>query len=128
MVSAAAVTDTHPLLFHAAGGRQLGKQATAHFQACEQQRTILYVPVAVMWEVSILVRVGRIELGRSLREFFADLFSNPAYQPLDLTPEQVYLADEARLNNDPFDGLICAAARSLELPLIARDTDMQASG
>ncbi|MBI3797132.1 MAG: type II toxin-antitoxin system VapC family toxin [Deltaproteobacteria bacterium] len=128
MVRAAAVTDTHPLLFHAAGSRRLGKQAAAHFQACEQQRTILYVPVAVMWEVSILVRVGRIDLGRSLGEFFADLFSNPAYQPLDLTPEQIYLADGAQPNKDPFDALICAAARSLELPLISRDADIQASG
>ena len=124
----AAVTDTHPLLFHAAGGRRLGRRAAAHFHACEQRRAITYVPAAVMWEVSILTRLGRIDLRRSLREFFADLFSNPAYQPLEVTPEQVYLADEAQPNNDPFDALICAAARSVELPLLSRDGDIQESG
>jgi PIN domain nuclease of toxin-antitoxin system len=124
----AAVTDTHPLLFHAAGGKRLGKRAAAHFQACEQQRAIIYVPVAVLWETSLLVRVGRINLGRFLQEFFVDLFSNPAYQPLDLTPEQVYLADGWQPNDDPFDALICAAARSLGLPLISRDSDIQESG
>jgi PIN domain nuclease of toxin-antitoxin system len=121
----AAVTDTHPLLFHAVGGHRLGKRAAAHFQACEHQRAIIYVPVAVMWEISLLARVGKVDLNRSLQEFFTDLFSNPAYQPLDLTPEQVYLADDRRPNNDPFDALICAAARSLELPLLTRDRDIQ---
>jgi PIN domain nuclease of toxin-antitoxin system len=37
----------------------------------------------------------------------------------------VCLADEQRPNDDPFDALICAAARSLELPLISRDRDIQ---
>jgi PIN domain nuclease of toxin-antitoxin system len=40
----------------------------------------------------------------------------------------VYLADEARPNNDPFDALVCAAARSLGLPLLSRDRDIQDSG
>jgi PIN domain nuclease of toxin-antitoxin system len=128
MPDPAAVSDTHALVFHATGSKRLGKRAAAHFGACEQRRAILYIPVAVMWELSILTRIRRVNLGRSLREFFADLFSNPAYQPLDLTPEQVYLADETRPNNDPFDALICAAARCLDLPLISRDGDIQESG
>lgn len=128
VASPAAVCDTHPLVFHAVGSKRQGKRAAAHFEACERQRALLYIPVAVLSELSILARIGKIDLGRSLQMFCADLFSNPAYQPLPLTPEQVYLADETRPNNDPFDGLICAAARSLELPLISRDGDIQESG
>ena len=41
------------------------------------------------------------------------------HQPLDLTPEQVYLAEAVRPNNDPFDALF-AAQQSLSLPLISR--------
>jgi PIN domain nuclease of toxin-antitoxin system len=67
-----------------------------------------------------VARIGRIDLGRSVREFLADLFSDPAYQPVDLTPEQIYVADEMRPNDDPFDALICAAARHLDLPLLAQ--------
>lgn len=124
----AVVTDTHPLLFHAAGGARLGKRAARLFKAAEEQSAIVYVPVAVMWECSLLVRVGRVELGRSLEEFFGDLFSNPAYQSFDLTPEQIYLADRGRPNDDPFDALVCAAARALDLPLLTRDGDIQESG
>jgi PIN domain nuclease of toxin-antitoxin system len=126
--AAAAVTDTHPLLFHAAGGRRLGRKAAQHFAACERREAILYVPAAVIWECALLSRGGRVSLRRSVRGFFDDLFSNPAYQPYDLTAEQVLAGEEMRVNRDPFDALICAAARDLELPLITRDQDIRSSG
>ena len=124
----AAVTDTHPLLFFAAGSRRLGRKAAALFLACEEREAILYVPAAVLWETALLVRGGRVDLGRSVRNFFGDLFSSPAYQPLDLDPETVFLAEEGRPNEDPFDALICAAARRVGLPLVTRDGDISASG
>lgn len=125
---AAAVTDTHPLVFHAGGGGRLGPKAAAFFERCERREAILYVPGVVIWECSLLARVARINLRRSLRAFFDDLFSNPCYQPLDLTPEQIYRADELRFTRDPFDALVCAAARTMDLPLITRDGDIRGSG
>jgi PIN domain nuclease of toxin-antitoxin system len=125
---AAAVTDTHALIFHAAGGSRLGPKAAAHFKACEHREALTYVPAAVVWEVALLARAGRVNLRRSLRAFFSDLFSNPAYQPFDLSIDQVLLAEETRVNRDPFDALICAAARDLELPLITRDTEIRSAG
>lgn len=124
----AAVTDTHALLFHAAGGGRLGPKAAAHFAACERREALVYVPVAVIWECALLARSGRVNLRRSVRDFFADLFSNPGYHPHDLTASQVFLAEEVRVNRDPFDALICAAAIDLELPLVTRETDIRASG
>jgi len=124
----AAVTDTHPLLFHAGRSRRLGRRAAAVFADAERRAAMIYVPVAVIWECGLLSWAGRVDLRRPLAEFFADLFSNPAYQPLDLTPDQVYQADAARPNRDPFDALVCAAARHLELPLLTRDSDIRESG
>jgi PIN domain nuclease of toxin-antitoxin system len=124
----AAVTDTHALVFHAAGTGKLGPRAAAFFDRCERRAAILYVPTIVIWECSLLARVSRINLRRTVRAFFDDLFSNPAYQPIDVTPQQVYLADELRFNRDPFDAIICATARSVDLPLITRDADIRGSG
>jgi len=124
----AAVTDTHALVYHAAAQRQLGPRAAAFFGRCEARKAILYVPTPVIWECTLLARVARINLRRSVRSFFDDLFTNPSYQPVDLTPEHIYLADEMRFNRDPFDALICAAARTLDLPLITRDTEIRGSG
>jgi PIN domain nuclease of toxin-antitoxin system len=79
-----AVADTHALLFHASANRALGSRAAAHFEACERQQALIYVPMAVIWEVSLLARASRINLRRSIQAFFDDLFSNPAYHPFDL--------------------------------------------
>ena len=122
------MTDTHALVFHAAGTGKLGPRATAFFDRCERRAAILYVPTVVIWECSLLARVSRINLRRTVRAFFQDLFSNPAYQPIDVTPQQIFLADELRFNRDPFDALICAAARTVDLPLITRDADIRGSG
>ena len=124
----AAVADTHALVFHAAGTGKLGPRAAAFFDRCERRAAILYVPTIVIWECSLLARVSRINLRRTVRAFFEDLFSNPAYQPIDITPQQIYLADELRFNRDPFNALICATARTIDLPLITRDADIRGSG
>jgi len=124
----AAVTDTHPLIYHALGGRALGPRAAAFFERCERQQAVLYVPAAVIWECTLLARVARINLRRTARAFFDDLFSNPSYHPLDLTPEKIFVADDLRFSRDPFDTLMCAAARTLNVPLITRDADIRASG
>jgi PIN domain nuclease of toxin-antitoxin system len=157
----AAVTDTHALVFHAAGGGKLGPRAAAIFARCERREAIIYVPTVVMWECSLLARVSRIHLrptatilpshprrvgeprrsspryrpsggGKGsphmLRAFFDDLFSNPAYQPLDLTPDHVLAADDMTFTRDPFDALICASAQTLGMALITRDAQIRASG
>ncbi len=124
----AAALDTHPLLFHAAGGRGLGAKAALLFARGERREAILYVPAVVMWEVTLLGRAGRVNLRRTVRAFFDDLFSNPAYQPLDVTPDDVYLADELRFTRDPFDALIVATARNAGLPLVTRDDAIRKSG
>jgi PIN domain nuclease of toxin-antitoxin system len=124
----AAVSDTHALIFHAAGSARLGKRAAAHFNGCEERRALLYVPAAVIWETASLARSGCVNLRNTVRGFFDDLFSNPAYQPYDLSASQIYDADSLRFNRDPFDALICAAARDLHLPLLTRDNDIMGSG
>ena len=113
-VTHACVADTHALLFHAAGGKRLGHRAARHFRACEDHAAITYVPAAVLWETSCLVRVGRVDLHRSLREFFGDLFANPAWQlpaagfSLDAMIDQL-VADVVREE----EGNVSAAARRL---------------
>jgi PIN domain nuclease of toxin-antitoxin system len=124
----AAVTDTHALLYHAGASPRLGKRAAAHFARTEARDAIVYVPAAVLWEVSLLARTGRFDLRRTTRAFFDDLFSNPAYQPYDLNASQILDADELQINKDPFDALICAAARQLGLPLLTRDGEIADSG
>jgi len=123
-----AVTDTHPLIFHAAGGGRLGTDAATLFERCERREATMYVPAAVIWECGLIARAGRVNLRRSMRAFFDELFSNPAYQPLDLTAEQVLVADELAFTRDPFDALIVATAVTMAMPLVTRDGVIRESG
>ena len=71
------MTDTHALVFHAAGSGKLGPRAAAFFDRCERREAILYVPAVVIWECSLLARVSRINLRRTVRAFFDDLSPTP---------------------------------------------------
>lgn len=75
----------------------------------------------------MLARRVRVNLHRPARSFFEDLFTNPAYQLYPMDPAQIFDAGDLRLLNDPFDALICAAARDLELPLMTADSAITAS-
>lgn len=123
-----AVADTHALLFHAAGDHRLGKRAARIFGDAELGQAIVHVPLGVVWEVCVLVRAGRAVIDRSAREFFGDLFSNPAYQAATLSLEEIYAASELGFAPDPFDALIVSSARTLGLPLLTRDTTITESG
>ena len=116
-----AVADTHALLYHARGDARLGTRARRLFALAESREALIHVPVAVLWEIAMLTRSGRVNLRRSVREFVADVFSNPSYQPHPLDTTQVLTAGELRTLRDPFDGLIVAAALDLGLPLVSRD-------
>jgi PIN domain nuclease of toxin-antitoxin system len=124
----AAVTDTHPLVFHMAGSKPLGPKARVLFDAAENGRALIYVPAVVIWEVALLARAVRINLHRPVRQFFADVFSNPAFQPHALDAAQAFDADELRFTRDHFDSLVVAAARDLDLPLVTRDDAITESG
>ncbi len=62
------------------------------------------------------------------RDFFDDLFSNPSFHPPPVTTAHVLDADELRFTHDLFNGLVCAAARDLDRPLVTHDMDITASG
>ena len=47
---------------------------------------------------------------------------------MELTADEVFDADELRFTRDPFDALICASARRMDLPLLTRDADIRGSG
>ena len=124
------------LLIYRGIARYYTQDATAGFGFGESFPTLEWlttgrllgiIPNSMIALVVIAVVMG-IVLHRSVRQFFDDLYSNPAYQPHDLDANQVFDADQLRFTRDPFDGLIVAAARALKLPLLTRDALIRESG
>ncbi len=117
-----AVTDTHALVWFAAGAhRKLGRNARRVFERADAGVAAIYVPTIVLVEVAENVRVGRIELGRTYANWEAELFSAGKYLPVDLTREIVRAADRLYAIPERADRLIAATAVVLGCPLLTRD-------
>jgi PIN domain nuclease of toxin-antitoxin system len=116
------VTDTHPLIWHGADNRaKLSRKAARIFDAADDEQSLIYVPLAVFWEVTLLLKGGRIGLPEPFDHWYSRILRRPGFDiaPLDLRVVSESLA--LGMFNDPFDSAIVATARVLDLPLITAD-------
>lgn len=114
------VSDTHALIWYLTGQlRRLSRRVRQAFQAADDGRATVRIPVVVLMEVVLLERRGRIEV--AYRELRDQLALRPGMPLEALLPEDIDEARNLAVLRDPFDCLIAATARRLGLPLITRD-------
>jgi PIN domain nuclease of toxin-antitoxin system len=126
-VSQFLVTDTHPLIWYL--GKQTSKLPKKVFSAFELAReglgTHVWVPYAVAWEISQLMRkTDRIMAVGSFEELLRENFYFKSMTLIDLQPDDLIIAHSLVFNRDPFDSLIVATAKRLQLPLITGDGEI----
>jgi PIN domain nuclease of toxin-antitoxin system len=122
------VTDTHPLIWYAGGKHhQLSKKALRAFNAAAREEALIYVPGFVLWETAMLLKVGRIALSEEYRDWAEHLLAQRGF---DLASFTVEVTSEAYSYPfpDPFDGVIAATAKVMDLPLITKDVEISESG
>ena len=116
------VTDTHPLIWYAAGAhRQFSRNALDAFHAASRAESLIYIPIFVLWEMAMLMKIGRIALREPYPVWIENLSSQPGFS---LPPQDITILSAAYSYPfaDPFDSVIAATAQVLELPLITKDT------
>jgi PIN domain nuclease of toxin-antitoxin system len=121
------VTDTHPLVWYATNKQaKLSKKALSAFNAASRQEALIYVPSFVFWEIAMLLKVGRISLQEDYGDWAEHLVAQPGF---DLAPFSVEVTTEAYVYpfSDPFDGVITATAKVMDLALITKDRDISDS-
>ncbi len=122
------VTDTHPIVWYLSGQRRkLSKKALRIFEDATEKRTLVYVPMVVVWEVAILLKAGRIRF-RETFEQWTFLLERLGF---DFVPLEMDVLHEARhlvFTKDPFDATIVATAKVKDLPLITKDKEITESG
>lgn len=76
-----------------------------------------------LWEVGLLVQVGRLQLAGPLGDWLTVAASPLTVEVLPITPRVVTEMNRlpARFHNDPADRLIVATARASGHPLATRD-------
>jgi PIN domain nuclease of toxin-antitoxin system len=123
------VTDTHPLIWYATGQhRRLSSKALRAFKAADSDRALILVPSVALWEVALLIRIGRIRLLDAFNQWADMLLSKPGFDLVSLDTIIIGEATKFSINDDIFDAAIVATATTRDLPLITKDQGIFESG
>ena len=123
------VTDTHPLIFMVTGKlNRLGRKARRIFQAANEGKNVIVIPVSVLEEAMRLSERQIIRFKMPFHRWAQELDKAPNFQVQPYTLE--ILLEVAALSSirDPVDRAIVATARHLGYPLITADEQIQEGG
>ena len=121
------VTDTHPLVWYATGThRQLSRKALRAFRAATDDEALIYVPVFVLWEIAMLLKVRRIALREPYGDWVEHLLAQRGYA-LASSDARIVIEAYSYPFVDPFDSVITATANVMDLPLLTKDMEISAS-
>ncbi|TVQ15874.1 MAG: type II toxin-antitoxin system VapC family toxin [Balneolaceae bacterium] len=105
--------DTHVLLWWLNGDGRLGKKTK---KIIAKSRVL--VSTAVIWEIVIKIKLGKLEIPGLVEEALAD----NGFDTLDIKLKHVLALDELPTHHsDPFDRIQIAQARSEGMTLITAD-------
>ncbi|MCL1462902.1 type II toxin-antitoxin system VapC family toxin [Argonema galeatum] len=112
-----ALLDTHAFLWYLLGDPKLGSKAKEAIDT----KTGLYFSIASLWEISIKINVGKLQLNRPFQDLQKELqYINAQLLPITFEDTETYIS--LPLNHrDPFDRILVAQAINHSLVLISRD-------
>ena len=121
--------DTHVLLHWLGGDSRLStRQADAIALASAKEP--LWVADISLWEIATRVSLGRLQLGKPLRDWLEAAVAPPLVRRVGITPaiaaEVAELPDD--FTRDPADRVIVAAARTLGAQVLTQDERIIGSG
>jgi len=123
------VTDTHALVFAATSKQgRLGRAARRIFQASNQGKDSIVVPVTVLEEVMRLIEKRVIRLKIPFSRWAEEMDDSPNFQVQPYTLEILLEAEGLSSIRDPADRTIVATARHLGYALITADEVIQDAG
>ena len=107
--------DTHALLWWLDDSPALGQSART---AIMDDRNIVVVSAAVVWEIQIKQALGKLDIDSS----FLDVVRGQGFELLSITADHAYAVGELPMHHrDPFDRLIIAQALLEGLTVVTRD-------
>lgn len=114
---AAILVDTHLILWQRVEPRQL----TRGERAILEETTTRQVSIVSLWEIAIMMRVGRLPSDEHLLE------TPPGFELLPVTSNHCKAYAALPLHHrDPFDRMLIAQAQTEQVPLLTRDRIMTA--
>lgn len=119
------LVDSHALLWWFASPQQLSAPAR---EALRSSRNQVYVSAAVAWEISIKVKLGKLDAKRLVSNF-ASALAEQRFRRLAISVDHAIRAGNLPWHHrDPFDRMLVAQAQSLGLPIVSADTTLDRYG
>ena len=114
--------DTHVLLWSVTDSHKLG-QASRLLLESKSKTDPYYVSSITAWEVTLLAKRGRLHLGESVQEWFANAMLQPAWRSIAIDNETAIESINlpGNLHNDPADRFLIATARINGFTLFTAD-------
>jgi PIN domain nuclease of toxin-antitoxin system len=110
--------DTHVTIWFISGDRSLSNKAIAEIESNAEQN---FVSIASIWEIAIKVRLGKLELNNSFKEFLYQLEIN-SFKILPITTTDTFAITTLPFHHrDPFDRMIVAQAITNGMRLVTKD-------
>ncbi len=111
--------DTHALVWLASDPEKLSPAARSAIRA---HPASLHISVVSAWEISLLVKRGRLTLPMSSEDYLTRAIAHHGLIELPLTRRVVQAAVSLPdIHNDPFDRILVAECSSHGLSLVSRD-------
>lgn len=111
--------DTHVLIWLIQGNENLSQTART---AISDEENSLYLSIASIWEISIKLGVGKLELGIPLDRVLNDFIIPSKIELLSIEISHLLVLQNLPLQHrDPFDRLLIAQSQSESLTLISGD-------
>jgi PIN domain nuclease of toxin-antitoxin system len=109
--------DTHAFLWYLTADHNLSSKAKEVIDT----KTNLYFSIASLWEMSIKINIGKLQLDRPFEYLSKELqYLNVQILPITVKDTEFY-ANLPLHHRDPFDRILVAQAMNHSLILISRD-------
>jgi PIN domain nuclease of toxin-antitoxin system len=111
--------DTHVLIWLVDGSDNLSQSAK---QAIEDEQNSLYLSIASLWEMTIKMSLGKLQLGISLDRIVESYLIPASIEILPINLNHLLVLRDLPLHHrDPFDRILISQAQAEELTLVSGD-------
>ena len=111
--------DTHVLIWLVEGDKNLSTLARS---AIEDEDNSLYLSIASLWEITIKLSLGKLDLQLSVDEMVESFLIPGGIEILQIETSHLSILRDLPLHHrDPFDRLIIAQAQAEKMTLISAD-------
>jgi PIN domain nuclease of toxin-antitoxin system len=114
--------DTHAFLWAIGQSKDLPEEVMKELKNPNNE---VYVSAITFWEISIKIRIKKLDLGGIPSEDLISLAEKMDFQVIDLTPEEAntYTDLAENTHNDPFDRMLIWQCIRRNMTIVSKDIE-----